>query len=100
VRRKEHIMVEISQGATELLNAVRSAEGIPESYGVRFYSEKDGDGDAAVGIAFAQAPQVGDEVLVAKDLPVFVAPEVAQEVGDAVLDVDDGAGSPTFVIRA
>lgn len=93
-------MVEISQGATELLNAVRSAEGIPETYGVRFYSETDGDGESAVGIAFAQGPVTGDEVAMAKDLPVYVAPEVAQEVSEAVLDVDAGAGSPKFVIRA
>jgi hypothetical protein len=93
-------MVEISQGATELLNAVRSAEGIPETYGVRFYSETDRNGASAVGIAFAQGPVTGDEVVVAKDIPVFIAPEVAQEVGDAVLDVDAGGGSPQFVIRA
>ena len=93
-------MVEISQGATELLNAVRTAEGIPESYGVRFYSEKDRNGASAVGIAFAQGPVTGDEVAVAKDLPVYIAPEVAAEMGDAVLDVDAGAGSPRFVIRA
>jgi Fe-S cluster assembly iron-binding protein IscA len=94
------IMVEISRGATELLNAVRSAEGIPDSYGVRFYSEKDPAGGTAVGIAFAQGPRTGDEVSVAQELPVYIAPEVAPELGDAVLDVDAGSGPPRFVIRA
>ena len=93
-------MVEISQGATELLTAVRSAEGIPESYGVRFYSEKDPDGASAVGIAFAQGPATGDEVVVAQDLPVFIAPEVANELGEAVLDIEGGAAAPRFVIRS
>jgi Fe-S cluster assembly iron-binding protein IscA len=92
-------MVEISQGATEVLTAVRSAEGIPESYGVRFYSEKDPDGASAVGIAFAQGPATGDEVIAAQELPVFIAPEVAQELGDAVLDIEGGAAAPRFVIR-
>jgi hypothetical protein len=95
-------MVEISQGATEVLTAVRSAEGIPDSYGVRFYSETDRDGASAVGIAFAQGPVTGDEVIVAQELPVFIAPEVAQELGEAVLDVEGvegGAAAPRFVIR-
>lgn len=91
-------MVEISRGATELLNAVRSAEGIPESYGVRFYSERDQNGSSAVGIAFAQGPMSGDEVGVAQELPVFVSPDVASELGDAVLDVDPNATPPHFVI--
>ena len=77
-------MVEISQGATEVLTAVRSAKGIPESYGVRFYSETDREGEASVGIAFAQAPATGDAVVAAQELPVFVAPEVAEELGAAV----------------
>ena len=93
-------MVQISQGATEVLNTLRSTEGIPESYGVRFYSEKDRDGASAVGIAFAQGPATGDEVIVAQELPVFVAPDVASELGDAVLDVEGGAAVPRFVIRS
>jgi hypothetical protein len=93
-------MVQISQGATEVLNTLRSTEGIPDSYGVRFYSEKDRDGVSAVGIAFAQAPATGDEVVVAQELPVFVAAEVASELGDAVLDVEGGAEVPRFVIRS
>ena len=93
-------MVEISQGATELLTAVRSAEGIPESYGVRFYSEKDREGASAVGIAFAQGPATGDEVVAAQELPVYSAPEVANELGEAVLDIEGGAAAPRFVIRS
>ena len=92
-------MVEISQGATEVLTAFRSAEGIPESYGVRFYSETDREGEASVGIAFAQGPATGDEVIAAQELPVFIAPEVAQELGEAVLDVEGGPAEPRFVIR-
>ncbi|MEA2592741.1 MAG: hypothetical protein QOD62_2572 [Actinomycetota bacterium] len=83
-----------------MLNTLRSAEGIPDSYGVRFYSEKDRDGVSAVGIAFAQGPATGDEVVVAQELPVFVAAEVASELGDAVLDVEGGAEVPRFVIRS
>jgi hypothetical protein len=97
-------MVQISQGATEVLNTLRSTEGIPESYGVRFYSEKDRDGASAVGIAFAQGPATGDEVIVAQELPVFVAADVASELGDAVLDVEGveggAAAAPRFVIRS
>jgi Fe-S cluster assembly iron-binding protein IscA len=93
-------MVQISQGATEVLSTLRSTEGIPDSYGVRFYSEKDRDGGSAVGIAFAQAPATGDEVIVAQELPVFVAAEVAAELGDAVLDVESEAEVPRFVIRS
>ena len=53
-----------------------------------------------MGIAFAQAPATGDEVIVAQELPVFVAAEVAAELGDAVLDVESEAEVPRFVIRS
>jgi hypothetical protein len=93
-------MVEISQQATELLTAVRSGEDIPDTYGVRFRSEKAQDGSDAVGIALAQGPVTGDEVVLDQALPVYVAPEVSQEVSNAVLDVEGGPENPQFVIRS
>ena len=94
-------MIEITQGATALLNGVRAAEGIPPTYGLRFYSEQDGTGADAVGIAFAKAPAEGDQVEHQRELPVYVAPEVAQELASAVLDVEGTDGSSQrFVIRA
>ena len=94
-------MIEITAGATALLNDVRFAEGIPESYGLRFYSEDQGEGGDAVGIAFAKAPAEGDQVAQQEQLPVFIAPEVAAELTAAVLDVEDtpDATSQRFVLR-
>jgi hypothetical protein len=53
-----------------------------------------------VGIAFAQGPATGDEVVAAQELPVYIAPEVANELGEAVLDIEGGAAAPRFVIRS
>ena len=57
------------------------------------------DGAAAVGIAFAQGPVEGDQIITEKALPVYVAPEVAHELGDAVLDVEGEPVPQRFVIR-
>jgi len=93
-------MVEITQGATNLLNAVRAAEGVPENYGLRFYPETAGDGGAGGGLAFAKAPAQGDQVSEQEEIPLYVAPEVAQELTEAVLDVEAEGSSQRFVIRA
>jgi Fe-S cluster assembly iron-binding protein IscA len=98
--RKERLMIEVTQGATALLNKVRAAKGIPNSYGLRFYQETAGDGEAAVGIAFAEAPGENDQVITEQDVPVYIAPEVAPELGNAVLDVEGEPTPQRFVIRA
>ena len=92
-------MIEVTQGATNLVNELRAAQGIPDSYGLRFYSQAAADGAAAVGIAFAQGPVEGDQIITEKALPVYVAPEVAHELGDAVLDVEGEPVPQRFVIR-
>ena len=92
-------MIEVTQGATNLVNELRAAQGIPDSYGLRFYSQAAADGAAAVGIAFAQGPVEGDQIITEKALPVYVAPEVAHELGDAVLDVEGEPEPQRFVIR-
>jgi len=92
-------MIEVTQGATNLVNELRAAQGIPDSYGLRFYSQAVADGTAAVGIAFAQGPGEGDQIITEKALPVYVAPEVAHELGDAVLDVEGEPVPQRFVIR-
>jgi Fe-S cluster assembly iron-binding protein IscA len=92
-------MIDVTQGATNLVNELRAAQGIPDSYGLRFYGETGADGAAAVGIAFASGPVEGDQVVGERVLPVYVAPEVAPELGDAVLDVEGEPEPQRFVIR-
>jgi Fe-S cluster assembly iron-binding protein IscA len=92
-------MIEVTQGATNLVKDLRAAQGIPESYGLRFYAETSVDGASAVGIAFASGPVEGDQVVGEPVLPVYVAPEVAPELGDAVLDVEGEPVPQRFVIR-
>ncbi|HWD08401.1 MAG TPA: hypothetical protein VHA57_04820 [Actinomycetota bacterium] len=93
-------MIELTKGAANLLTEVRSANNIPESYGLRFYNKAGEDGSSAVAIAFAQAPAQGDEVITEMQLPVYVASDVANEISDAVLDVEGDAGAQRFVILA
>ena len=92
-------MVEITPRATELVDEVRNEEGIPDSYGLRLYGETAPDGEAAVGIALAGGPAEGDEVVTEAPLPVFVAPEGADELGEAVVDAEGEPAPQRFVIR-
>lgn len=93
-------MVEITPEAADLLNEVRVAEGVPETFALRFSSQPDANGEPAVGIGLASAPEVTDEVVRTPTMPVYVAPEVAGELENAVLDVETDASSERFVIRS
>ncbi|HEV2451205.1 MAG TPA: hypothetical protein VGS62_04700 [Streptosporangiaceae bacterium] len=93
-------MIEVTKGAANLLTEVRTTNNIPETYGLRFYNSVADDGSAAVAIAFAQAPAQGDEVLTEKQMPVYVASDVVQEMSGATLDVEGDGGSQRFVILA
>ncbi|HEU5002351.1 MAG TPA: iron-sulfur cluster biosynthesis protein [Actinomycetota bacterium] len=91
-------MIQVSERATSVLNELREAQDIPGTYGVRFYQQVDEDGSAAVAISLAQAPAQGDQVVMERELPVFVAPDVAAEISEAVLDVEGEAPRQRFVI--
>jgi iron-sulfur cluster assembly protein len=76
----------ITEKAEEALDAVVAAENAPEGAGVRISQGVGADGQPAVGLALAAAPEPGDAVVDDASVPLFLAPEVAGLLDDKVLD--------------
>ena len=79
-------MLTITENAEQALDAVVAAENAPEGAGVRISQGMGADGQPAVGLALAPAPEPGDAVVEDANVPVFVAAEVADLLDDKILD--------------
>ena len=93
-------MLKVTNGATALLSEARASAGVPDNFGVRFFLSPKDEGKANEGgqqqitFKFVPSPEPPDEVVTKEPLPVYVAPEVVEAMGDATLDaqLDEGAG--------
>jgi iron-sulfur cluster assembly protein len=76
----------ITENAEQALDAVVSAEGVPDGAGLRISQGVGANGQPAVGLALAAAPEPGDEVVDDANVPVFLSPDVTELLADKVLD--------------
>ena len=81
-------MLTITENAEHALDAVVAAEDAPEGAGVRISQGVGADGQPAVGLALAPAPEPGDAVVDDANVPVFLASEVADLLDDKILDAE------------
>lgn len=84
-------MLQLTSQAAATLSRAREKEGLPEHFGVRIFAAPAPDSNSAqkavFGFGFVEAPQDGDAVGEAEEIPYYVAPEVADTLDDVVLDV-------------
>ena len=92
-------MLRVSENASAVLENVRSAEGVPESYGVRLSGGQNPKGEVEISVAFAEAPQEADQIIEQSGTDVYVAPEVATPLSTAVMDVQDTDAGLQLVFR-
>ena len=87
-------MLRLSDNAVAALENARAAGGVPDSYGLRLSGNQEPDGHVVVNLAFVEGPDATDQVTEQSGTEVYVAPEVADPLSTAVLDVlaDDEAG--------
>lgn len=86
-------MLRLSENAAAALENVRVAEGVPESYGVRLSGGQEPDGNIVINVAFVETPEDADQVTEQSGTEVYIAPEVADPLSTAMMDVqaaDDG----------
>ncbi|MEX2047015.1 MAG: hypothetical protein WEE03_07610 [Chloroflexota bacterium] len=92
-------MFKVTDGATTLLSEARASAGAPDNFGVRFFIASMDDGQPKseaqqqITFKFVEGPEPEDEIVTEEKLPVYVAPEAAEALGDATLDAlgDEGA---------
>jgi Fe-S cluster assembly iron-binding protein IscA len=82
-------MLTLTRPAATMLTDVRSQQGIPDDALLRVAPATDGEQGIALG--FVDAPMQGDQTADAHGLAFCVAPEVADALSAAMLDVQDPA---------
>jgi Fe-S cluster assembly iron-binding protein IscA len=92
-------MLGITQEATALVDAMRSQQGLPPSYGLRLYAGATDDGQRALRVTFTDEPAADDEIVENETARVFVASEVAPTIADSVLDADMSGEQARLVLQ-
>ncbi len=92
-------MLQITRGAATFLSELRRGHEMPDTYGLRVFPESTAPGEVSIGLGFTDTPLEGDHVTEQDGLRVFVAPELAQPLDDAQIDVAGEGGTPRIVFR-
>lgn len=88
-------MLTLSETAASMLSETRSQQGIPDDATLRVASSDQQEG---ITLGFVDQPFDGDQVGDAHGLPICVAPEVADALDDAKIDVEQTGEQPQLVI--
>jgi Fe-S cluster assembly iron-binding protein IscA len=89
----------ITPNAEQAIDAVVASETAPEGAGLRISQGVGADGQPAIGLSVALAPEAGDEVVEEANVPVFLAPDVVPLLDDKVLDARVDGEQVTFRIE-
>lgn len=92
-------MLQMTDRAADLLRNLRDEAQLPESAGVRIYSETASSGEPTLSIGFTPDPMPADQVADHAGLRLFVAPEIADPLSGAVMDVIADNGESQLVFR-
>lgn len=93
-------VLQLSSQAVALLERARESQGIPEHFGVRVYGEPTPEGRTSIGIAFTETPEQGDQVAEQEGTKMFVAPEVAEPLSEAVLDTEESPDGLRLTLKS
>jgi hypothetical protein len=87
-------MLRVTSEANEYLRQVRDARELESMAGARFVRSPGG-----IGLTFASAPALGDQILAAKELPLYIPDDLAAALAWAIIDVSRENGDPKLVLR-
>jgi Fe-S cluster assembly iron-binding protein IscA len=91
-------VLQVSDSAVSVLQEARSAQDIPDEFGIRVFAQPDESGEAALALAFAEEPVEGDQVTEQQGQAIYVAPELAEPLAGTVLDVADTPEGPQLTL--
>ena len=91
-------MLQLTEAAASEIDSSRRAQGLPETSGLRIYGEPQSGGEMALAVGFAEVPAEDDQVSEREGARVFVAPEVAESVSSAELDITQTEQGPALVL--
>ena len=82
-------MLQVTSTAATTLAAARAENGLPDHFGVRISATESNTSKPAFQLGFVEEAQEGDQIREAEGTRVFVAPEVAPSLDNAILDVEE-----------
>jgi Fe-S cluster assembly iron-binding protein IscA len=84
-------MLQVTSSAASTLAGARAQQGLPDHFGVRIFARATATPDTSspYQFGFVEKPEANDQVAEAEGTRVFVAPEVAGPLENAVLDIED-----------
>lgn len=91
-------MLQVTPAAAEQIAETRRRQGVPDSFGVRIFGERQSGGDMNLSVVFAEVPAEDDAVSLQGDTRVFLAPDVAEPLAAAALDVEITPEGPQLVL--
>lgn len=86
-------MLTLSQPAATMLTDVRSQQGIPDDALLRVAGAT--DGEQGISLGFVDTPMDGDHTASVHGLSYCVAPDVAEALEGAKIDVQDDSADST-----
>jgi Fe-S cluster assembly iron-binding protein IscA len=94
-------MLQITESAVGLLKKVRADNNVPESAALRIQPVESPQQDQAdIGFTFTDGPESQDQTITdVPDLEVYVAPELATPLSEAVLDTVETPGGTELQLR-
>jgi len=90
-------VLRITDHAISFLDDIRSAQRIPEHFGIRVSAPGPLNGQTPVQIDFREMPVEGDEVKERAGARLFVSPDI--NGADVVLDVDTTGAGKRLILR-
>jgi len=87
-------MLGLTPGAIRYLANLRRERGVDDQAGARLVSN-----GGRVGLTFAPAPVAGDRVVDGEVIKIYVPSEIAETLGDSIIDVRDENGQAKLVMR-
>lgn len=92
-------MLTITRPAATMLIATHDQEGIPAEASLRVASSTSSNGDApGITVGFVDEPFDGDQVGTIHGLSLCVAPEVADALASAAIDIEHQDGEAHLVL--
>jgi Fe-S cluster assembly iron-binding protein IscA len=83
-------MLQVTSSAASTLAGARAQQGLPDHFGVRIFgATTTPDTKSSYQFGFVEEPETNDQVAEAEGTRVFVAPEVADSLEHAVLDIEE-----------
>jgi Fe-S cluster assembly iron-binding protein IscA len=92
-------MLQVSETAVAVLEEARSAQQVPETFGVRISGQPTEDGQMELMVGFAEGPGDGDEVTEQAGTEIYIAPEVAEPLADSKLDLEPTPEGAQLVVK-